>query len=387
MAKMKMTLILIMTLGIGLSFNSLWAKSKINQDSSQEEAVDEYGFAKDPSRTLYDFKNRIAIIEDVYEKNQCQTVIELAASALEFKKQQGLKNVKEQEGDLYYYMGYCYKELGDYTQARPYLNQAIKIRHQLKNNYDELVALGSLASLERALGNYEKSYRLYQDNIKTRRKIFGKDSHYLPGILNNYGQIFLDAKSWEKAESVYREAEAILIENDAENISLFQVIRLNHFWITLGRGEISTAENLLVNLDKFFTSFFEAEDPLRLEFTDSKANFYLAKGEYTQAENFAKEAIKILSIAPQSDLGPRFLLTLGKIYHAQGKYDQAIETYDRAYKIFSKNVKSTHPFLGEILVARAETLLKQDPNHAQAKKEMAQGKSMIAKAFAFMDKI
>ncbi len=386
MSKLKVFLFTLTLCNLFI-FSSLWAEY---QDASQRNTKSSHQKqAPEPNQISFkeDVLDKMTLAHQAYDKNDCPTVIQLSDESLDLIKKHRMEDLSHEEANAHYHLGACYKKLGDYQKAKSYLKKAIKLYDKISEAYGKLVSMGSLASLERALGNYQVAYQLYNENIAIRKKLYGSESKFLPGILNNYGQIFLDAKKWDRASQVYGEAARILQSQQALASQLPLVIRFNQFWVALGKSDMQVAESLLQDLVKQFEVAVSQENPLFYEFADGRALFYFKKGDFAQAEFYANQALQLRGISPQSDLVSRFMLNLGKIYHAQEKYDEAIAMYDQAYQAFSKKykVRSSHPLLGEIMVARAEARLAKAPKDKKAKKELEKGKKLIAKAFSFLE--
>jgi tetratricopeptide (TPR) repeat protein len=199
------------------------------------------------------------------------------------------------------------------------LRDAFGDRHFLS-----LSALGMIAQIEVAQGEYESARTIFDEIVTLRRNRFGKTDPMLATSLSALANVYLEQKSTLRAERLLR--EALNINRDAE----FE-------WIPRGEN-------------------FRASQKVEL-FRDL-ARVLLEKGDYAGASTAAHQALDLLENAGMD----RPILTtdiLGVTARASaetGAYEDAIATATRLFKSRRDRVGSRHPEIVEALseLARIE---------------------------------
>lgn len=97
------------------------------------------------------------------------------------------------------------------------------------------------------------------------------------------------------------------------------------------------------------------------EHLDTKTNILYKRGQYTEAVNVAKEALKVA----EETFGSEHLKVavslniLAILYKTQGKYSEAVPLFNRALEIYEKTLGSDNPYVIASLNNLAEVYQKQ----------------------------
>ncbi len=181
-------------------------------------------------------------------------------------------------------MGMVYQELGHFDQARPMLEESLRLRRRCYDGDHPLLARGlnNLAAFFYRTGEDRRAEILYHDALRMKRRL-GQEGVDLVKPMSTLATILMNRGEYAEAEEIYRRALEILET-------------------TYGRGSASSATGLL-----------------RLG-----ALFYV-RGDFERAEPILRQALDVRL----RDFGPRHTRvasarsTLGRVIHAQGRLEEA----------------------------------------------------------------
>ncbi len=221
-------------------------------------------------------------------------------------------------GDLNLWISYHFTGMDSY-RAGKYLDAETLLALAKAETCDdnrEAFTLNGLGKVESALGNYPEAEKYFQKALCLREKSCGKESHFVPAILNNLADLHYIAGDACKAECLYRKA---LDLEEKDQLSV----------------EVSRSLNGLALL---------ANDA----------------GNFVEAENLLKRAIAV------HDKGGRrehpycatALVNLGALYTNLGRLCEAKPLFKRAEFIQKQTLGCDHPDVAVRLHAYAGYLTK-----------------------------
>lgn len=130
--------------------------------------------------------------------------------------------------DALHYLGLAHYNLGDYDQAKNYLNQTLTLRKKLKDPDGEAWALSSFSTILWRYGEYDDAIQLLEHALKIRQ-----NQNYLRGMahnLNNLGLVYFSIGNFNLGKTCFHNA-----------LELYQQI-----------GDVRNQGNVLSNLSILF---------------------------------------------------------------------------------------------------------------------------------------
>jgi tetratricopeptide (TPR) repeat protein/CHAT domain-containing protein len=308
-------------------------------------------------------------------------------------------------------------EKGSYAEALPLYQKALETRLQAQGeeNADTAVALNSLASLYKKIGEPAKALPLYERALRIREKILGPDDLETAQSLNNMAVIYTDMGDWIKAVPLMERVLAIKDKAIGRNNRDWLASLRNLAWVSCRGGDYATALKLyeqalkvsekingplspetaviLTNLGVVYNRMGSAskaiplylsalqirtqslgkDHPETAEADHNLAMLYTAFNDYDKALPLHHDALTVFeqSLGPEHPYTARCLAGLGHLYKVMGDYNSAFPLYTRALDIQTKsygpehavtlttmnNLGSVYEGLGEY--AKAETLLEK----------------------------
>ena len=139
-----------------------------------------------------------------------------------------LMDLRFLEGMFYCYinLGHAYRETGDFNAALNYFNRAYTLSYDMGDMEPILVSLGSLATAHGAMGNIELSTTYFERALEYKDRI--TDVRFLSNLYNNYANVWLSEKQYEKALTYFFLAyETFTKQTHVESDSHLVVIVVN----------------------------------------------------------------------------------------------------------------------------------------------------------------
>jgi len=125
-----------------------------------------------------------------------------------FKTLRASKNKPTQyRGRAFNGAGVLARSLGNYKDARNYLEESLAIYNQLGDRFGAANALNSLGNLAHAQGDYDWAYEYYRHSLEHRKEL--GDRRGVAISLNNLGNIVHEQKDFSKAYDLYTESRQI----------------------------------------------------------------------------------------------------------------------------------------------------------------------------------
>jgi CHAT domain-containing protein/Tfp pilus assembly protein PilF len=231
------------------------------------------------------------------------------------------------EGRTLYSIGLVYGSIGEYTQALEYSQQALAINREVRDRLWEGRTLNSLGGTYYYLGQYPKAMDFYQQALVIFREIGNRFDE--GRIFNNLGLIYRNLGEYSKALELFQQALAIhkhIGDKAAEGTSI-----RNLGLVYRNLGQYPKA------LD-----FFEQALAIHKQIGNKGMQgttlsnigaVYWDLGQYAKALEFFQQAFAI-----RSEIGDRAgegetLNNIGAVYEKLGQYPKAMDFYQHALAI------------------------------------------------------
>ncbi len=218
-------------------------------------------------------------------------------------------------------IGKVYRNLGLYEAARPYLEEAVRLRREAGESGPGLaVSLAELADLYRLLALFDEAAALLQESLQDM------DSREAPDQLNLANSLF-------ELANVYRR-----------------------------QGRYDEALPLCERARDLRVQVLGPNDPLVAATDNSLAALAWNRGDYAEAEARYKQALVVWRQAygdNHADVA-KGLNNLALLYHQLKRYDEAEPLYREAIPIYEKVLGAEHPRLGQALNNLALVCFDQD---------------------------
>lgn len=260
--------------------------------------------------------------------------------------------------------GLYLKEIAQYVQAEPLLQQALAIReHTLGIGHPSTAAsLDNLAELYHEQGQYSRAEPLYQRAFEIRDGVLGSRHFSTATSLNNLARLYHDQRHYSKAESFFLQALTIYEKEFGSEHTTTATCLNNLAGLYLERGQYKKAEPLLQRALTIQERFLGEENPQTAATLNNLAGLYLEDDRSEQAELLYKQALSIR----ERTLGPAHpstaigLNNLAKLYYRKGLYQDAETLLKRALSIHEKTLGPDHPSTSISLSNLAELYLNQN---------------------------
>ena len=190
--------------------------------------------------SLLDLANKSRLASKI---NEVYPIIEKAKGLAE----EELGKTHEKYAQCLQLYGVCKHLQSEYFEAEKYYNEARLI---LVNNYDiskntsYAITLSALASLQRKLGRFDQTDKLFNEVIPLFRNLFGSNSLNYAKILENYSNFLTNFGEYRKAESNYFEAKKIIGNIEGKNSKSYHQINSNLAVFYRQIGQYSRADSL-----------------------------------------------------------------------------------------------------------------------------------------------
>jgi len=214
---------------------------------------------------------------------------------------------EKDKGDYLNNAGIAFFYAGEYQQALPVYEEALKIREQVGKQEDYAESLSNLASLYQVQEQYNKQAEpLYQKSLQIYEQVFVLSKQHLTdyaSTLNNLGNLYSSQGQYEQAFPLLQKSLKIREE-------------------TLGKQHQDYATSLV-----------------------SLAELYRGQSKYEQAKQRYQEALEIYErvLGKQHRYYAITLHNLALLYDSQGQYKQALPLLQQAFKIQTEVLGEKHP--------------------------------------------
>ena len=235
-------------------------------------------------------------------------------------------------GETHRQLGDAAAERGDAPAAVRHYEQAIEIHRLAEDDSGAVFALGNLANLRSARGEYEEAGRLIDQALEHAERAFGPRSVRVAQLLINRGRSRMAAHEHARAASELERALSILIEHlsaDAMDIAIAR-IGLAQAYAALGRRDEALAH--FDDASRVLLAALPSDNPGRVELARSHADLLQRLGDVEASLELRWETTRIAEallperhaarIAAWRDLGSDLL--------GQQKSREALAALERA---------------------------------------------------------
>lgn len=101
-----------------------------------------------------------------------------------------------------------YQNMGDYEQALPYAIESHRMRTEIfgPGHLNTIAAHANTARTYSGAGRLNEAAETYREVLTIFREQYGNDNFYIAGILQSYGNVFLEMGNFTRAEAIMRES-------------------------------------------------------------------------------------------------------------------------------------------------------------------------------------
>ena len=215
------------------------------------------------------------------------------------------KEMTEEIASLYYYLGWGFDELGDYSQSLNYYRNDLLASEKVfgKEHPNTATTYNNIGEVYLSLGNYNLALEYFVKALSVREKVLGEEHPDIATSYNNIGTVYDSQGNYDLALEYYRKA-------------------------------LSICEKVL-----------SEEHPSTATSYNNIGVVYCTQGNYDLAFEYYKKALNIR----EKVLGKEHPDTaisynnIGSVYREQGNYDLALEYYMKTLSIHEKVFGGAHP--------------------------------------------
>jgi tetratricopeptide (TPR) repeat protein len=256
--------------------------------------------------------------------------------------------------------GYYLFDRGQFRQAEPFLDSALKIREKVcgPEHPDTADSLSKVALLYSEKGKYPDAEALEQRALKIRENSLGAEHSDTATSVHNLAGIFRNQAKYVEAELLFQRAlqikEKVLGPEHRETlINLSNIASL----YTL-QGRYTEAELLHKKVLAIRQKTLGLEDPETAMSLSNLAYHYHTQERYQEAEVLNKQALAIQErwLGQEHPSTATSLHNVAWLYHYQGKLEEAEVLSRRVLEIREKILGPEHPDVAESLKRLAAVL-------------------------------
>jgi len=310
--------------------------------------------------------------------NDVTNAISYLEQALKLSKEIGDKPI---QGNIYNCIGAVYEKIGDYAKTISYCEKALQTCQEIKDNYQVGITLLLLSEAYKIIGNYAKAISCREEALKIHRELGDNRLRGVQGVDNfAIGALYTFLGNFTKSISYFEQAKKIFgeVSNNNEDLELeFPFIGFYYFLA----GDKTKA-----------ISFYEQGMKRCIELENTKSvgkfllwcgSFYAYWGDYVKADSCFGECLKVynkLGImtneaeihiadtwfqkgeykkAEETYLRRGDPKRLGQLNLAQGKYEDAIEIFEKLLKEYLLRHETESIFDIYVLLGKAYQGLNQ----------------------------
>ena len=307
------------------------------------------------------------MLEDIFKasdpaqaRNKDISAVEILASGTE-RVSSELVEQPELRATLKGTIGRVYFGLGDYTQSRELLEEAVATRRNIlgEAHPDVAAAETDLAELLIRIGEYETARQLLQTALTTTENELGRQSpqaaenlYFLAEVHRALGNID-EAERYANAsiETYSAAGEGFGIElAEARNL-LARVLQL--------RGDVDGAHRLQRAAIETLSNAQGENHPYMAYYLQSLGVILLSMNDFDGADVALAEATEVgRRVLPQNhEFLAATLRDRGRVLHARGDYPQAIRFMREALDLYLRQLGPTHPRVGYARIVLGLALL------------------------------
>ncbi len=246
--------------------------------------------------------------------------------------------------------------LGDYTNARLWLEKLTKDRHHESHECWKLAqAQHELAIIYKDIGQFEKAESLYQKSLEITEKSLGDQNINVAFSLASLGNLYLLQKKYKKAEPLYRRALTIVEkERGKDHPSIADILNSQGELYRL-EGNYEKAESLYLRSMEISNKSLGGESPATANALHNLGVMYSDMGDNKKAEHYYERALEILKLTfgqehPKVAFG---LNNLALLYKDTRQYEKAELLFQKSFNIAGKKLGKYHQIVVCIMYNKA----------------------------------
>jgi tetratricopeptide (TPR) repeat protein len=231
------------------------------------------------------------------------------------------------------HVGKIHFRLGMIEKAEPFFERTVRLNKELLEDDDPKAAyyLGNLAELRAAQGRFDEAEELYGSALSLYRRAYGEFRVPTAAVQARMAFLYTRWGLHERAEALFRRVDAIqqrLTESDPATDAIVSAGKCEIF---TANGRIDEALEPCERAIRTLPGPVQPGEPEAAEALSARGLLYLKKGRLSEAEQDLGEAVGYYTANPAVDAYGRLgaLANLGELMAAQGKAEQAKETFTK----------------------------------------------------------
>jgi CHAT domain-containing protein/Tfp pilus assembly protein PilF len=248
-----------------------------------------------------------------------------------------------------------------YTEALPLARREVELRRQIADSSELIKSLNRYGSILSEVGDYTGARPILEEAVATVEKTLGQNHPDLVVHLGDLGVLLVNlnepAAAREVLERAVRIAEAVLPADDTGRATSLN----NLAWFLTQRGDYASSRPLYEEALRIFEKQLGPDDPTVATAINNLASALDNQGDYAAARPLYQRALAIREKAlgpDHPDVG-QSLNNLAGMLAAQGEYAAARPLYERALGIFEQRFGAGHPLVASTLSNLADLFREQ----------------------------
>ncbi|KAI0864540.1 kinesin light chain 1 [Xylaria cubensis] len=240
-----------------------------------------------------------------------------------------------------------YSMLGKYNKAERLYQQTLRLRKEVlgREHPDTLSSMNNLGNAFNNQGKYKEAEEIYRKTLELRKKVLGKMHPDTLGSMNNLGNALYNQRNYEKAEGIYRQTLELKKKVLGKEHSDILGSMKNLGNVLYNQGKYEEAEGIYRQTLELRKRVLGKEHPATLCSMKNLGNVLYNQGKYEEAEGIYRKTLEL----EQKVLGRKHPATLcsmynlGKVLNSQGKYEEAEGIYRKTIELKKKVLGREHP--------------------------------------------
>ncbi|KAA6339133.1 hypothetical protein EZS27_012907 [termite gut metagenome] len=249
--------------------------------------------------------------------------------------------------NLYFFLGYGFNELGNYSQSLAWYQKALIIDEKVlgKEHLSTVTTYNNMATVYSNKGEYDQALAWHQKALEIREKVLGKEHSDTATTYNNMALVYSKKGEYNKALVWHQKALEIREK----------VLGKEHLDTAITYNNMASVYNKKGEYNKALVWFQKAleirEKVLGKEHPDTAATYnnmaggYYKKGEYDKALAWYQKALEICDkvFGKEHPYTATTYNNMAEVYDNKGDYGKALAWYQKALEIREKVLGKKHP--------------------------------------------
>ena len=249
-------------------------------------------------------------------------------------------------------LGNLYHDNDEYVKAENVYLQALKICKDEKiYNKDYIISLDNIASLYKDLGNYSQAEEYYENAISLQERLFGEFHSNNIYLYGNLALLYSDQGYFKKAHHYLTKSKKLCEKFEGKDNPLYASILYN-------LGDIYSRQGLYLEGGEYFKESLKIREkvldrshPDYVSSIHSIGVLYELSGNYKEAERFQLEALRKTKdlFGDSNSQYAGYLNDLGILYKELGNYSVAEQYFLESLITYKKVFGELHPSYAKVL--------------------------------------